>query len=247
MNDKVIIELAGRDSFAALIKYLQSNEVKEVIPTIVKSPPEYGPLETVTNQLDWIREKFTNNPARFSRPSILEDQKLWWVLNGRFISEIIQRYGFYTPCIGCHLYFHLMRIDIAIDNAVTKIISGERELHEQKIKINQIAEVLDAYQEVLAHIGLDLIFPLRKTFSNEQVESLLGKKWEEDQDQLSCVFKNNYHSIGRQILIGNNTLNPYLEEFLIPVGKIIAQAKIDKNPDYLLEIEDYLKKKWAGS
>lgn len=247
MSDRVIIELAGRDSFSALLKYLESNKVKEIIPTIVKAPPEYGSFKTVIDQLDWVKEKLTNTPVCFSKPLILEDQKLWWILNGRYLSEITQRYGFYTPCIGCHLYFHLMRIDPALNKGITKIISGERELHEQKIKINQTPEALDSYKEVLAHIGLDLVFPLRKVFSNEEVEKLLGKEWEEGQDQLSCAFKNNYCSIESQILVKVGIIKPYLKEFLIPVGKIIAQVKLEKNSDYFLEIESYLKKKWAGS
>ncbi len=247
MSEKVIIELAGRDSFAALLKYLQSNKVKEILPTIAKSPPEYGPLETVIDQLDWVQEKLAKTPVSFSKPLILEDQKLWWILNGRFLSEIIHRYHFYTPCIGCHLHFHLMRIDPALNLKITKIISGERELHDQKVKINQTAEALKAYQEVLAHIGLDLVFPLRKVSSNEEIVKLLGKEWKEGQKQLSCVFKNNYCSIESQILIEVNTIKPYLEEFLIPIGKIIAQAKLNQNPDYILEIENYLKKKWKRS
>lgn len=247
MSEKIIIELAGRDSFAAFLKYFQNNEVKEVIPTIAKAPSEYGSFEIILNQLNWLKEKLTNKPVFFSEPEILEDHKLWWILNGRYLSEIIHRYGFFTPCVGCHLYFHLLRVELALKERINKVISGERELHASRVKINQVGKALDAYQEVLSQAKIELIFPVRKITSDAEIEKILGKKWEEGKEQLSCVFKANYCSIDNQLLIDPENLTRYLRDFLIPVGKIIVQAKLDKKHDYHLEIEDYLKKKWAAS
>lgn len=247
MGNKVIVEIAGRDSFAAFLKYLANNEIEEAIPTVARAPSEYGSSEAILNHLYWLKEKLSDRPLSIREPQFLEDHKLWWVLNGRYLSEIVQRYGFYTPCLGCHLYFHLLRIETALNEGARKIISGEREFHAQRIKINQTKEALNAYREILASVNLELIFPLQKISSNEKIEQLVGKKWQESKSQFSCVFKANYCSLDNQLLIKNKTLKPYLEEFLIPVGKIIARAKLNHDANYHREIENYLRKKWINN
>ncbi len=244
-DEKVIVEIAGRDSFAAFLKFIEENKVKEAILTIGRAPSEYGSLKAVETQLGWLRDILRDAPFSLSEPKILEDHRLWWILNGRYLSELIHRYGFYTPCIGCHLYFHLLRVEVARTENARLLISGEREKHGEKIKINQVETVLEAYREVLGHIGIELVLPVQKVVSNAEIEALLMEGWEEGEKQLSCVFKANYCSSDNQLRIQPETLEPYLEEFLIPVGKIIARAKLEQKADYHLDVEDYLKKKWA--
>lgn len=246
MENQIIIELAGRDSFAAFLKYQKENEFRGAIPTLARAPSEHGSFEIILSELDWLKDKLSHRPFSISKPEFLEDHKLWWVLNGRYLSEIIHRYGFYTPCLGCHLYFHLLRAELALKKGVKKIISGERELHAEKVKINQTRLALEAYKEVLLGANLELVFPLQKISDNQEIENLLGKKWQEEASQLSCAFKANYCSVENQLLIQEEDLKPYLEEFLIPVGEIILKVKLNQNADYPLEVENYLRKKWTG-
>jgi hypothetical protein len=104
---------------------------------------------------------------------------------------------------------------------------------------------LEAYKEVLLSANLELVFPLQKISDNQEIENLLGKKWPEGASQLSCAFKANYCSVENQLLIQEEDLKPYLEEFLIPLGKIILKAKLNQNADYPLEVENYLRKEWT--
>ncbi|MCF8037391.1 MAG: hypothetical protein K9K62_11005, partial [Desulfobacteraceae bacterium] len=47
--------------------------------------------------------------------------------------------GHYTPCTGCHLYLHAVRIPLARMLGNVPIIGGERESHSGKVKVNQCA------------------------------------------------------------------------------------------------------------
>lgn len=218
-------EVAGRDSAAAIIKAASFDSIGAILPTLVYTGTEYGSWKLVFENVDVIKgEVETQHKKRFYEALLLGDPELWWALNGRFISVLQQRFGFYSPCFGCHLYMHLVRVPLAKELKCNKIISGERIKHDQKIKINQTAMVLDAYRDILDYAGIELIFPVREIASGSEINALVGGHWEEGDKQLKCVLRGNYRSLCDEVVYGKDEVRRYLNEFIMPVGRKVLDA-----------------------
>jgi hypothetical protein len=224
-------EVAGRDSAAAIIKAASLDSIDAILPTIVYTGTEYGSWETVFENVSIIRDRVESNyKKRFYDAVLLGDAELWWALNGRFLSVLIEKFGFYSPCLGCHLYMHLVRVPLARELNCQKIISGERIKHDNQIKVNQTSIVLDAYKEILYDFGLEIIFPVREISSGSEINVLVGGNWDEGAKQLKCVFRGNYKLLTDEVFYDERKVKKYLSEFIIPVGKKILGAW-DKKED----------------
>lgn len=224
-------EVAGRDSAAAIMKAASFDSIDAILPTIAYTGTEYGSLQTVFANASLIKERVESNyKKRFYDVVLLGDAELWWALNGRFLSVLLEKFSFYSPCIGCHLYMHLVRVPLAKELNCQKIISGERIKHDNQIKINQTSIVLDAYKEILQDFGIEMIFPLREIISGSEINALVGGNWNEDDKQLKCVFRGNYKLLNDEVFYQEHKVKKYLNEFIIPVGKKILEAW-DKKKD----------------
>lgn len=235
-------EVAGRDSAAAIIKAASFDSISSILPTIVFTGTEYGNWETVYRNVKVIKGRIeTVYNKRIYSPILLGDAGLWWALNGRFLSVLNEKFGFCSPCLGCHLYMHLVRVPLARELKCSKIISGERVKHDKRVKINQIAIALNAYKEVLGHVGIDLVLPIRDICSGDEIGTLVGGNWEEGEKQLKCILSENYRLINGEVSCDENMVKKYLEEFLIPVGKGILEAWDSKEDvDYISIVRDIL-------
>lgn len=138
-NHAAIVDVQGRDSFAAAILGFQEYGIRRVVPVIVYVPVQYGDWYALLNNVKLLKKVIEK---RFGgivyQPIVIGDPTYWWILNGRYVSEIIRKFGFYSPCLNCHLYIHSMRGFLAKAIGYTTIISGERESHGGKYKINQL-------------------------------------------------------------------------------------------------------------
>ncbi len=218
-------EVAGRDSAAAIIKAASLNTIEAILPTVVYTGTEYGRWSTTFENIKYIGEIVTQQHRKsFFEPVLLGDAELWWALNGRFLSTLVEEFGFYTPCIGCHLYMHLVRVPLAKQLSCKKIISGERTRHDQRVKINQTDSALAAYEQVLGQAGIELILPVRAISEGNEIDHLVGGDWAEDQKQLQCVLKGNYESADSQVRYKEEQIKRFLDEFIVPVGKRIIEA-----------------------
>jgi len=226
--------VAGRDSFAAMIKFCRENETSVIIPTYVHTATEYGDFKHIEESVERFGKKLEHDSSvKLAELVVLEKPELWWALNGRFLSVLNDRYGFYTPCLGCHLYTHLMRLPIASGLGVDVIVGGEREVHGTKIKLNQIPEALDAYQTVLKDAGFELVLPIREVSSEAEIVGLIGEEWKSGEKQMRCVLSANYADLDRDVDYSLEKVEKYLNDFLIPVGKKIAAALLAGEDNYL--------------
>ncbi len=233
----VISEIAGRDSAAAAIKYCEQNTHKTIIPTYVHTPTEYGDFKQIKETVKGLEKVLAKNyQTRLEPLIVLKNPELWRALNGRYISLFIDKFGFYSPCIACHLYMHLMRIPLALELDSKEIISGERESHGGEIKINQTAETLDAYAEVMGTAGIKLVFPIRHTHKNEEIEAIVGGGWNASEKQMLCVLSGNY----RDMIPSKKKLERYLQEFVVPAGKKLVRSLKKGDSNYLSIVAEVL-------
>jgi hypothetical protein len=242
-----IAELAGRDSVAAAIKILEENEVEALVPVYTYTGTEYGSFDYLERTVEWLKGRL--NGRTVGNLVLLGSPKFWHAFNGRWVRELIRRYGFYTPCIGCHVYLHASRIPLAKALGVKSVISGEREYHDGSQKINQISPAISAYRFLLSRFDVDLLTPLTGIRSTREIDEIIGKPWEKMGEQPQCVLSGNYRDA-----MGNFHFDPghfnldrilgYLGEFALPLASRVMEGLLrGQGVDYLRITREVLEER----
>ena len=234
MSRLAMVEIAGRDSIAAAVKSVEEESFTDLLPTYVYTGTEHGPWASVEDAVHRLARRLPE--VRIHDLVVLGSPGFWQALNGRFIAELTSRYGSYTPCVGCHLYLHSVRIPLAVTLGKVPIISGERELHDKAIKVNQISEALDVYQAMAKDFGVSLLLPLRHMAEGSRIEEILGFQWKAGKEQLGCVLSGNYLSSAGVLSVGASQVQKYLEEFAGPCAKKIIRSYLAGHIPNHLEI-----------
>ncbi|MFZ3168580.1 MAG: hypothetical protein WA130_13270 [Candidatus Methanoperedens sp.] len=238
----MLSEISGRDSVAATLLTIKNCDFKGLIPTIVLTGTEYGNLNCFDYNIGYIKTH-QNSGKKIYDPIIIYDLKLWNSLNAKYMSEIINKFGFYSPCIGCHLYTHILRVPIAKKLGIKNIITGERINHNGKQKINQLEYVLNTYNKILKIFNVNLYAPLKFYNSDDEIKQIIGEKWSESPAQLECVLSGNYCDKNENITITTNLIEKYCDDFIYPVGKeLLDSILFGKSKDYNKIVSDILQK-----
>jgi hypothetical protein len=212
-KDTAIAEIAGRDSLAAVIKASEERAVKAILPTIAYTGTEFGDWNIPYEKCLFLKKRMEGSGIRIFDPVFLGDPEFWHLLCGRYLSLLFKDLGFYTPCLGCHLYLHVIRIPLARMTGTRLLIAGEREHHERRIKLNQIPESLDAYQGFLGGYDIELYMPLRHLVKGEDVERLLEREWKEGAEQMQCVLSRNYLDANGSVNYERGTIQRFFDYF----------------------------------
>lgn len=228
LNHFFIQEIAGRDSIASFYKYISDNPNKHkgVILSIAFAPTEFGNLDYLVNAIETAQTIAEKNKLEVVL-SASKDIYLWKKLIGRNAFDHSKKYGFFTPCILCHLYFHILRAFIAIEVNATPIVSGERAFHGKKIKLNQTREATLTYKTIFSESGIEIIFPIIDVSSESELLALLPRSWEEGAEQLSCIFSGSSTiKAEKEFSSFERNYKKYLKEVVLPLGlEIITSYK----------------------
>ncbi len=225
-NRIAIAEIAGRDSVAAVLEAAEALDLEDILPTIAYTGTEYGSWDTPFRAIELLRAAPAMKNIRIFHPVFLGSPNIWWQLCGRHNYSLVKDFGFYTPCIGCHLYFHGIRIPLAKILNCSTIIAGERESHDGRIKINQLGIALDAYIELAEKFDVELLLPLRNVDSGDQVIKILGSIWEEGSEQLGCVLSKNYVDRDGIVLYSEDAIVRFLREFALPLAEKMIRENL---------------------
>ncbi len=217
-----IVEIAGRDSVAAAVEAVRTEGFTDLLPTYAYTGTECGNWATVEDAVLRLSKRLPH--TRVHPLLILGSPRFWQALNGRFMGELIRRYGGFSPCVGCHLYLHSVRIPLALTLGRRPIISGERELHDGSVKINQTGEALSCYQSLTEEFKIRLLFPLRHVAAGHRITEILGFEWEEGKAQLGCVLSGNYRGAEGHITLSTEQIVQYLKGFGCPLTRDIIAA-----------------------
>ncbi len=218
-----IAEISGADSIAAALQYAADHpECTEMLPTYVSTGTEFGDFGAIEHNVKWLRDEL----RRRHGVTLLDlersaDPAMWRAINGRFASVLAQRFGQWLPCVGCHLYLHLMRVPVAERTGSRVVVTGERERHDARTKANQDAAVLDAYQEVLARAGVSLEMSVRHVATRDALFGILGERWLGGSPQLECVLSGNERGVsGSEVASASPEL---IDDYLVPLGIAIVE------------------------
>lgn len=211
-------EMAGRDAVAAILAALESDDVGAILPIAVYTATEYGDWQGFERNTGFLREEAAR---RYGKPVLdlvwMGSPKLWQALNGRFITEIVQHFGRYSPCLACHFYLHAVRVPLALQLGVKVVIGGDREQHDRRAKINQTGPVMDTYRRFMTRFGLELREPLRTVAETTEVDALLGPTWPGGSPQPRCVFSGNYYGLDGGAMWSEEDTVRFIDDFVYPV------------------------------
>ena len=232
LNKIAIGEFSGRDSVAAIIKAME--DIDFVLPVVAFTGTDYGDIaifyknwEITNKRIKEIDKDKVLLPLHF-----MFEPKLWNALNGRWVALLFKRYGYYSPCIGCHAYLRIIRIPLA-RHLGNKIISGERLYHNGDFKIDQIEEVLNVYNKICRDFDVELILPIRHIKEGKKIKEIIGEEWEQGEKQFSCVFSGNYRDKDGKVIFEKIGILKLLNEFIYPVSIEILKEGYKGNFNYL--------------
>ena len=108
------------------------------------------------------------------------------------------------------------------------VIGGERESHDERIKINQIGIALDAYITFLKRFDIQLFLPLRYVKSDKEIELIVGRQWPEGEQQIECVLSKNYQDIDGSIVFEKNAIKKFFDDFAFQKAEKIIKICLAK-------------------
>ncbi len=224
----ILTDFAGRDSVAAAMAWMETHEVGTLLPVGDLVPTRFGDWSVYESNWRSMRDQVAR---RFPEVSIapwfvMEDVDAWRLLNGRYINELIANFGFFTPCLGCHLHFYMMRAVLAQVVGATALVSGEKELHRNgKRKANQTQQAVDAYARFSDAHRVDQHFPIHKVTSEDEMARLLGDGWQEGERQLPCVNSGNDRGLDGQLRMSPEQIEAYMEGFAVPLATRMVEFR----------------------
>ncbi len=224
-----IADAAGKDSAAAVIYAVRNGMAEEILPVAICSGAEIRDWDAFSANMVRLQQQVKNLSGTMHDFIVLEDRRFWWSFCSRFTHLLVERFGFYSPCVGCHTVFHTMRSLLAHSGGIKLIISGEREAHDNMRKINQLPIALDSYQKICRHIGVTQVFPLRHIASEICVRSMLEFPWDRGKILPECALSGNYLSIDGTLLVNTDKVAIYYREFAVPAALEIIDGLL-KDP-----------------
>jgi len=227
-EDVAIAEIAGRDSFAAVIRACEMRPIKAIVPTIAYTGTDYGDWKVPFEKIDILKKRLQQNSIKVFDPIVLGSPRFWWMLCGRYTTHLSKRFGFYSHCVGCHLYFHAIRVPIAKKLHCNLVVAGERESHNGKIKVNQTVVALDAYTTFLKRFDIELFLPLRYITSSKEIETIIGQQWDEGEQQLECVLSKNYQESNGAVALDEAAIKRFLDGFALKIAEEVIKGYLEK-------------------
>ncbi|MDH4139105.1 MAG: hypothetical protein OEV43_00870 [Coriobacteriia bacterium] len=217
-----IVEIAGRDSFAAAVAAIRERGFTEILPTVALTGTELGDTRAPLFALEPL-DRILGDECTILQLAYLQDGELWSALNGRYATVISDRFGVCSPCLACHLYMHLLRVPVSWEMGGAPVIAGERDTHDERVKLSQTPESIDASVRVLAYGDVELLQPIRES-SSEDIEGILGDGWPESGMQLGCLFSDNYRDLEGWARYNADGYERYIAEFFEPMGRAVIDA-----------------------
>lgn len=242
MKKIYIAEIAGKDSISSVINFVQGKDNIIIVPTVVYTGTEYGDINTYNESIEFLKNYLSKRSIKSEETLFLHDEKLWNILNAKYQYLIFQRFGFFTPCIMCHFYTHLMRIPLYLQYKASGLITGERFSHDGKIKMNQHPDTLECFFCLFKKYGINLIRPNCDICSKQDIDDIINDKYIIDHaNDVKCVLSGNLYGFPCE----NNTavlkLNSFIKDFVEPIGNFCIGNILQNDEVDLIQLEKLME------
>jgi hypothetical protein len=209
-----IADITGNDSIAAIIMTIEEKSPKFILPSVISLGCEFGDKDQASKTVDGLRGEFEKYGVKVFDGVLIDINMFWKVFIGKSINHTIEAYSFFSPCIACHLLMHISRIKLSQHFRSTNVISGEREIHGDKEKINQLPFVLDLYNELFNSFGVTHHTPARRLRNNTDILDIVNN-YGVCAVQLDCLFSGTYYDLNNRIIIDKGKLSDYVQYYLV--------------------------------
>lgn len=241
--ERYIAEIAGKDSIAAVLSFASDHSGVEIIPTIAITGTEYGDLSSYEKSINFLKYKSEKFQVTMADAVYIQDGELWNRMNARYQYCIYKKFFFYTPCITCHLYAHLLRIPICKKYKARGIITGERKSHSGKLKANQHERTIEVFDNIFQDMDIRFIRPLLEIRDTSMIDSLI-----DDADivrhanDVKCVMSGNLREFSLEEEDHIALMDKYLEEYVFPVGRLCTECLNNKENIDMEELDGLLRR-----
>ena len=245
-NRVLLTDFAGRDSIAACMQILKDEEIDTVIPVGDIVPSRYGDTESYSQNWNTLAQLIKNNHSGIDLKPwfIVDGQDFWKTLNQRYVEQLMGKFGWFTPCLGCHFHFYAMRSVLVeiLGHDNTILASGEKRLHKNgKRKANQTDAAVKAYGKFSLERGIDHRFPIHNYETEEQIGSLIGSEWNEGGSQMSCIHSGNDQDHKGRLKFTDEQISEMMTEYILPMGNKYIEMKMDarSQENFCKSLDDY--------
>ena len=224
----VLTDFAGRDSVAAAMAWMEDHPGGTLLPVGDLVPARYGDWSVYESNWRSLRDQVASRfPKVLVAPwFVMADEASWHILAERHRDALTARFGFFTPCLGCHLHFYMMRAVLAHVVGAQVLVSGEKELHRNnRRKANQTREAVESYTAFSRHHGVDHQFPIHKVSAEEEMERLLGEGWREGERQLPCTASGNDRGPDGRLTMTPGQIRSFMEDFAVPLATTLVELR----------------------
>jgi len=226
----VLTDFAGRDSVAAAMAWMERQPVGTLLPVGDVVPARFGDWSVYESNWQNMRSQVERRfPEVFVAPwFVMEDEIAWNALTSQHVDALKMSFGFFTPCLGCHLHFYMMRTVLAQVVGATVLVSGEKELHNNgRRKANQTVVAVESYAAFSRSHGVDHQFPIHRVTAEEEMERLLGEGWREGERQLPCASSGSDRGTDGSLCMTTEQIATYMEQFAVPLATSLVEYRQD--------------------
>lgn len=240
--DVYIAEIAGKDSIAAVLKFARGHKNVTIVPTVVLTGTEYGDMNSYKRSMGFLEEKLAEVNVSLERPIYLQDGHLWNLLNAKYQYLLCRKFHFFSPCIGCHFYAHLLRVSVYKKYNAKGLITGERKSHSGIQKANQHEITLQAFRKIFAMCGIHMICPLEEINDTNLVNSYIGNEAVIcHANDVKCVISGNLTGFSMNNQENLMNLENFIEEYVVPVGMFALNNYEKENAAWREKLESIIK------
>lgn len=242
MNNIYLAEIAGKDSISSIISFSKIKKNITIVPTIVYTGTEYGNKHTYLETIEFLKNFLYKYYIKFENTKVIHNEKLWNILNARYQYLINKRFGFFTPCIMCHFYAHLIRIPIYIKYKAVGLITGERVFHDGKIKLNQHPNTLKCFYDLFNKYGIQLILPNYNIRDTKEINKIIKDEYIiTHANDIKCVLSGNLMGFPNQQRFYLSRLDNFLDNFVEPVGDFCINSIMQDGEVNLKQLENLIE------
>lgn len=237
-----LCEISSIHSNYAIYDLLKMRKPDAVVPTVCYRGTEHGPWENIDIALKEFKRSVEKELKIYvTEPVIFGSPKFWWALNGRFMADLRERFGFYTQCCGCRIYALAMCVPLCKALNARFVIADDGCGSDDELLVQHSDQSMRYYRSLMSSFGIELwhmeLSPVRKRKNKQLYDDDLRQ---EGDSLLNCVLKGSCRTEHGSDGVSAG-LRRYFEAFAIPAAaKIISRTLSGVPPDYLMEVKDTL-------